>query len=101
MKDCEKIGLVKFDFLGLQTLTVLSKACEMIKQNTGKEINIDTLPVDDKKTFDEKVINGLNPTPISIYLPFSIFINPLMLTRNPVRRICRSRKSIHSIQFFK
>ena len=52
MKDCEKIGLVKFDFLGLQTLTVLSKACEMIKQNTGKEINIDTLPVDDKKTFD-------------------------------------------------
>ena len=52
MKDCEKIGLVKFDFLGLQTLTVLSKACEMIKKNTGKEINIDALPVDDKKTFD-------------------------------------------------
>lgn len=52
MKDCEKIGLVKFDFLGLQTLTVLAKACKMIKQNTGIEINIDTLPTDDKKTFD-------------------------------------------------
>lgn len=52
MKDCEKIGLVKFDFLGLQTLTVLSKACEMIKRNTGVDIDVDRLPTDDKKTFD-------------------------------------------------
>ena len=52
MKDCEKIGLVKFDFLGLQTLTVLTKACEMIKQNTGIDIDVDKLPVDDKKTFE-------------------------------------------------
>ena len=52
MKDCEGIGLVKFDFLGLQTLTVLAKACEMIKQNTGVDIDIDTLPTDDKKTFE-------------------------------------------------
>ena len=52
MKDCEKIGLVKFDFLGLQTLTVLTKACQIIKQNTGQDINIDMLPVDDKKTFE-------------------------------------------------
>ncbi len=52
MKDCEKIGLVKFDFLGLQTLTVLTKACEMIKKNTGRDIDVDRLPTDDKKTFD-------------------------------------------------
>ena len=52
MKDCEKIGLVKFDFLGLQTLTVLAKACEMIKQNTGVNIDVDVLPTDDKATFD-------------------------------------------------
>ena len=51
MKDCEKIGLVKFDFLGLQTLTVLTKTCELIKQNTGIEIDVDRLPVDDEKTF--------------------------------------------------
>ena len=52
MKDCEQIGLVKFDFLGLQTLTVLTKACEIIKKNTGIDIDIDRLPTDDKKTFD-------------------------------------------------
>ena len=52
MKDCEKIGLVKFDFLGLQTLTVLAKACEMIKKNTGIDVDVDRLPIDDKKTFD-------------------------------------------------
>ena len=51
MKDCEKIGLVKFDFLGLQTLTVLAKACEMIKQNTGVDIDILRIPTDDEKTF--------------------------------------------------
>ena len=52
MKDCEKIGLVKFDFLGLQTLTVLTKACELIENNTGERIDINAIPVDDKKTFD-------------------------------------------------
>ena len=51
MKDCEKIGLVKFDFLGLQTLTVLSKCCEMIKQNYGIEIDVDRIPTDDEKTY--------------------------------------------------
>lgn len=51
MKDCEKIGLVKFDFLGLQTLTVMSKCCEMIKKDYGIEIDIDRIPTDDKKTF--------------------------------------------------
>ncbi len=51
MKDCEKIGLVKFDFLGLQTLTVMSKCCEMIKKDYGIEIDIDRIPTDDEKTF--------------------------------------------------
>ena len=52
MKDCEKIGLVKFDFLGLQTLTVLTKCCEMIKKDFGVEIDVDRLPIDDKKTYE-------------------------------------------------
>ena len=52
MKDCEKIGLVKFDFLGLQTLTVLTKCCEMIKANVGIEIDVNRIPTDDVKTYD-------------------------------------------------
>lgn len=52
MKYCEAAGLVKFDFLGLKTLTLISKAVKMIKENEGAEIDIDALPLDDKKTFE-------------------------------------------------
>jgi DNA polymerase-3 subunit alpha len=50
MKYCEMSGLVKFDFLGLQTLTVITKTIDLLKQS-GINIDIDNLPLDDKKTF--------------------------------------------------
>jgi DNA polymerase-3 subunit alpha len=51
MKKVEKIGLIKFDFLGLKTLTVISKALDLAKQN-GKEIpDMDVLTLDDEDTF--------------------------------------------------
>jgi len=49
--DVESIGLVKFDFLGLRTLTIIDWAIQSIKEETGKTLNIDTIPLDDKKTF--------------------------------------------------
>ncbi|MDX1950217.1 MAG: DNA polymerase III subunit alpha [Rickettsiales bacterium] len=52
MKYCEAAGLVKFDFLGLKTLTLISKTIEMIKQNENVEIDIDAIPLDDKKTYE-------------------------------------------------
>ncbi len=51
MKFVEQAGLVKFDFLGLKTLTVLQKACEFIVRNGG-EIDLETIPLDDKASFD-------------------------------------------------
>ncbi|MCM0019143.1 MAG: DNA polymerase III subunit alpha, partial [Tagaea sp.] len=51
MKDVEKAGLVKFDFLGLKTLTVIVRAVELIARN-GVTVDIDHLPLDDKKTYD-------------------------------------------------
>jgi DNA polymerase-3 subunit alpha len=51
MKDVEKAGLVKFDFLGLKTLSVLAAAVELLKQR-GVELNLLQLPLDDVKTFD-------------------------------------------------
>ncbi|TQV79118.1 DNA polymerase III subunit alpha [Denitrobaculum tricleocarpae] len=51
MKFVEQAGLVKFDFLGLKTLTVLQKACEFIHRNGG-EIDLETIPLDDKRSFD-------------------------------------------------
>src|SRR4029079_15166573 len=51
MKWVEQAGLVKFDFLGLKTLTVLQKAVELLKRR-GVDIDLAQIPLDDKKTYD-------------------------------------------------
>src|SRR5712672_3305049 len=52
MKWVEQAGLVKFDFLGLKTLTVLETAVRLAKQR-GIDIDLAAIPLDDKKTFDQ------------------------------------------------
>jgi DNA polymerase-3 subunit alpha len=52
MNPVGDLGLLKMDFLGLKTLTVIRNTCEMVKRTQGIEINIDQLPLDDKKTYD-------------------------------------------------
>ena len=49
MTTIEELGLLKMDFLGLRTLTVLRDAVKFVKQSTGKEINLDQIDFDDKK----------------------------------------------------
>ena len=51
MKYVEKMGLIKFDFLGLKTLTVIDKACKYLK-NIGKKIDVNELSLDNPETFD-------------------------------------------------
>ena len=51
MKFVEQAGLVKFDFLGLKTLTVLAKALEFVRQG-GNDVDLASLPLDDTKTFE-------------------------------------------------
>ncbi len=51
MKWVESAGLVKFDFLGLKTLTVLQTAIDLLKQR-GVGLDLSTIPLDDKKSFD-------------------------------------------------
>jgi len=50
--DIESAGVIKMDFLGLKTLTIIKNALQLIKQNHGVEIDIDKIPLDDKKTFE-------------------------------------------------
>ncbi len=52
MNPVGDLGLLKMDFLGLKTLTVIRNTCEMVRQTHGVQINIDQLPLDDKKTYD-------------------------------------------------
>jgi DNA polymerase-3 subunit alpha len=51
MGDLEKVGLLKMDFLGLRTLTLLSNAVKLIKQTRGVDIDLARLPLDDQATY--------------------------------------------------
>ncbi len=51
MKYVEKAGLIKFDFLGLRNLTVISDAVKLITQNHGSRIDIEDIPLDDQETY--------------------------------------------------
>ena len=51
-KYSEKIGLVKFDFLGLKTLTVIAQATELIRKNYDPSFEIENIDLDDKNVFD-------------------------------------------------
>ena len=52
MKEVETIGLVKFDFLGLKTLTVVNHAIQLIEKNHGVKIELSQIPLDDPKVFE-------------------------------------------------
>ncbi len=51
MKGVEKVGLVKFDFLGLRTLTVIDQAVRLIRRHHQPDFDIHTIPLDDADTF--------------------------------------------------
>jgi DNA polymerase-3 subunit alpha len=50
--SCEEIGLLKMDFLGLRTLTVVGDTVDSVRNNYGVEIDTATLALDDKKTYE-------------------------------------------------
>jgi DNA polymerase III subunit alpha len=51
MKEVERVGLLKMDFLGLSTLTLIQDALDEIKRTEGIDLDIDAIPLDDRKTF--------------------------------------------------
>jgi DNA polymerase-3 subunit alpha len=51
MKAVEKMGLLKMDFLGLATLTVITDCLKLIEQTRGEKVDIDMVPMDDPETF--------------------------------------------------
>lgn len=52
MTTLEELGLLKMDFLGLRTLTVIQNAVQLVEKNTGKKIDIDHLGFDDKAVLE-------------------------------------------------
>ena len=61
-KTVENVGIVKFDFLGVRSLTEIHDCIEMIKSNHGKDIKLEDIPFDDDKTYsviNKGLIQGL------------------------------------------
>jgi DNA polymerase-3 subunit alpha len=52
MHGVDALGLLKFDFLGLSNLTILRQAVDLIRDHRGEEIDLETIPLDDTKTFE-------------------------------------------------
>jgi len=52
MNIITKLGLLKVDFLGLSTLTIIHKACDLIKKRHKIELNLHNIPLDDPETFE-------------------------------------------------
>ncbi len=58
MNALERIGLLKMDFLGLTTLTVLHDTVRLVQQNRGASLNLATLPLDDDPTYKKVFWTG-------------------------------------------
>lgn len=52
MSIIDSLGLLKVDFLGLSTLTVMQRACDLIRARHGVDFNLNNIPTDDAATFD-------------------------------------------------
>ena len=59
MKAIEKLGLLKMDFLGLTTLTILDDALKLIEQTRGERLHLPSLPLEDKETYAQVFHKGL------------------------------------------
>ncbi len=51
-EEYEGVGLIKLDLLGIRNLSILGRASEIVKENRGIEVDLNKLPLDDKKTFE-------------------------------------------------
>jgi DNA polymerase-3 subunit alpha len=58
MGDIEKIGLLKMDFLGLRTLTVVEDTLRLVKKTRGLDLDLTKIPLDDRKTYEELLQKG-------------------------------------------
>jgi DNA polymerase-3 subunit alpha len=52
MEELEELGLLKVDFLGLATLTIMRRACELIRRRHGVELDLETIPTGDASIYD-------------------------------------------------
>src|SRR5438552_6177419 len=59
MVAIEKMGLLKMDFLGLTTLTILDDALKLIEQTRGQKVSLEAIPLADQETYERVFHKGL------------------------------------------
>lgn len=74
--NIEELGLLKMDFLGLRTLTVMGDALKLIKANRGIDLDLDAIPLDDKEACEllTRVIHPAYSSSNPMGLPSSLWI---------------------------
>ncbi|NDV52899.1 DNA polymerase III subunit alpha [Salipiger sp. PrR003] len=111
MKGSENTGLVKFDFLGLKTLTVIKTALGFIKQTRGEDIDISKIPLDDDAVYEmmregksvgvfqfesggmQKVLRDVRPTRIEDLIAVNALYRPGPMDNIPHYAACKNGKA--------
>ncbi|MGK7925281.1 MAG: DNA polymerase III subunit alpha [Spirulina sp.] len=73
MEDVESMGLLKMDFLGLKNLTILQKAADLVKENQKVDLDLDQLPLDERRALEIKEKGTLKKLPGDIDTTYKLF----------------------------
>ena len=115
--NIEELGLLKMDFLGLRTLTVMGNALKLIKANRGIDIDLDTIPLDDQPACDllckgdtsgvfqlesegiTKLVMDLKPTHFEDLIPLVALYRPGPLGSGMVEDFIKSRHGLQEVKY--
>ena len=114
-RTIEETGLIKFDFLSLKTLSQLKKICERIKVKTGKDFDMEKIPLDDQKTLElfqrgdtedifqyethgmQKCLRELHPTTFEDLVLLNVMYRPGIMENIPL--LIKRKKGVSIIRY--
>lgn len=114
-RTIEETGLIKFDFLSLKTLSQLKKICERIKVKTGKDFDMEKIPLDDQKTLElfqrgdtedifqyethgmQKCLRELHPTTFEDLVLLNVMYRPGIMENIPL--LIKRKKDVSKIRY--
>ena len=114
-RTIEETGLIKFDFLSLKTLSQLKKICERIKIKTGKDFDMEKIPLDDQKTLElfqrgdtedifqyethgmQKCLRELHPTTFEDLVLLNVMYRPGIMENIPL--LIKRKKDVSKIRY--
>ncbi len=114
---CEKIGLLKMDFLGLRNLTVVDKCLKLIERTRGVKLDLETLPLDDAPTYRllqngesvavfqlessgmQKLLRDLKPDKLEDIIALVALYRPGPLGSGMTEEYCRRKHGLSPAKF--